>query len=886
MRISRAVFLSAACLFCLSRTAAQTTYFDEPNYLAAVAAGGWATVTEGFENDDPWGLVRTTIVYGTRIAPDAPSKGITWDGSGGGLHSITTSEGAANFGTWGFYSSPHGDILSGIHDGLTVSCPETMYAFGIWIRGTFGANVILIVDGDEANPIDLGSICTYDQFGEEIGCIDRNLGNTDFVGFTDTDGFNTVEIRETEANGDEAQYLWFDNATIGFVTTPSARVPGVRWSNAAGGTYDAGGNWTGGAAPDPNNNAIFRIAGGSYGVTLTGDESARQMVVGNNAVALDLGGHTLYLTQTNILRDSLIVAERGGDNGQLTLSNGSVTPANVVVARRTGVTGNLDVGGGATLDVGYSVRIGAGGTGALNVGSGGSLDTLLAYVGQFGGSGALNVDGATATYHSASVTVVGDSGAGSLSATNGAQLTPASLDVGAFADGTVSLDGAGTSLTASTLSVGSGDQVGSFYSSGAVYHNGNLTVSNGAAAHSTTAYVGETRTGVGVITVTDPNSSWTNPGSNTFIGYEGDGTLNVLNGGTVTTGSTFIGRFGIHNVLRGTANVDGAGSTWNAAILYVGFANNGSCFGGTFSSEGRLNITGGGLVNVTQLRVAERTFSAGFIDVSDAGSTLSAQGIILGNLGTRCGSVADLRVGPGGAVTASGDITVYHGALDLAGGAIAATDINLYAGPTVDPNDPNSGDAPGVLSGAGAVTGNVTCYGGVIRPNYTLGALTVTGDYADHDVDANTIQPTATLAINIGPGGHDAVSVSGAITLNGKLRILAEPNFAPAAGSTFEILSGASVSGSFSVVAGSVLKPNLRLEPRYTATTVYLEVVSDVVIGDIDGDGDVDLADLAGLLSAFGSCVGDSGFVAAADIDGNGCIDLADLAGLLANFGA
>ena len=44
--------------------------------------------------------------------------------------------------------------------------------------------------------------------------------------------------------------------------------------------------------------------------------------------------------------------------------------------------------------------------------------------------------------------------------------------------------------------------------------------------------------------------------------------------------------------------------------------------------------------------------------------------------------------------------------------------------------------------------------------------------------------------------------------------------------------------------------------------------------------------DLAGLLSAFGSCVGDSGFVAAADIDGNGCIDLADLAGLLANFGA
>lgn len=55
--------------------------------------------------------------------------------------------------------------------------------------------------------------------------------------------------------------------------------------------------------------------------------------------------------------------------------------------------------------------------------------------------------------------------------------------------------------------------------------------------------------------------------------------------------------------------------------------------------------------------------------------------------------------------------------------------------------------------------------------------------------------------------------------------------------------------------------------------------------GDIDGDGDVDLADLAAFLSSFGLCTGDAGYIAAADIDSSGCVDLADLTILLSNFG-
>jgi len=58
-----------------------------------------------------------------------------------------------------------------------------------------------------------------------------------------------------------------------------------------------------------------------------------------------------------------------------------------------------------------------------------------------------------------------------------------------------------------------------------------------------------------------------------------------------------------------------------------------------------------------------------------------------------------------------------------------------------------------------------------------------------------------------------------------------------------------------------------------------------VVTGDVDGDADVDLGDLALLLSAYGTCEGDPDYNAAADFDDDGCITLSDLALLLSNYG-
>ena len=56
--------------------------------------------------------------------------------------------------------------------------------------------------------------------------------------------------------------------------------------------------------------------------------------------------------------------------------------------------------------------------------------------------------------------------------------------------------------------------------------------------------------------------------------------------------------------------------------------------------------------------------------------------------------------------------------------------------------------------------------------------------------------------------------------------------------------------------------------------------------GDLNGDGYVDIQDLAALLAVYATCEGDPAFDPAADLDHSGCIGLADLAALLANYGS
>jgi hypothetical protein len=63
-------------------------------------------------------------------------------------------------------------------------------------------------------------------------------------------------------------------------------------------------------------------------------------------------------------------------------------------------------------------------------------------------------------------------------------------------------------------------------------------------------------------------------------------------------------------------------------------------------------------------------------------------------------------------------------------------------------------------------------------------------------------------------------------------------------------------------------------------------VTVGALVGDVDGDGDVDLGDLAELLAAYRHCAGEPEFNPAADFDQSGCVDLSDLSALLASYGS
>lgn len=76
--------------------------------------------------------------------------------------------------------------------------------------------------------------------------------------------------------------------------------------------------------------------------------------------------------------------------------------------------------------------------------------------------------------------------------------------------------------------------------------------------------------------------------------------------------------------------------------------------------------------------------------------------------------------------------------------------------------------------------------------------------------------------------------------------------------------------------------------PGATGAAITIEFALDVriLLGDIDGNCLVDLADLSAQLEAFGTCAGDAGFNPAVDLDNDGCIGVADLSILLTDYGA
>jgi T5SS/PEP-CTERM-associated repeat protein len=649
------------------------------------------------------------------------------------------------------------------------------------------------------------------------------------------------------------------------------------WTGSGDGTsFDFGLNWSGGLVPGPLDLATFDVIGGS--VTSGADRTTMQLGINSTAVTLDLGATTYTVA------GGMWVGERIGDVASLTLAGGTLSVQDTLfvddafVGLDPGTSGRLTVSSGAAFTTPGSLVIGDGGAGVLDLQAGGTMTTNLCFIADDpASSGQATVDGATASWTLADALIVGNFGNGTLSVVNGASISAASVIVGDDAEGTgdatvngasinstisvtVGNEGIGTlgvigggSLTAPSafvgdelLSNGTLEIVGPGASWTAAVEarigndgTGGLSVLGGASGSSGNAVIGAGLGSDGDFTVSGPGSTWTNTGQ-LSLGNMGTGSVGIFNGGSASCGG--LAFFGDDPGSDGSLLVSGTGTSWSCAS---------EAFIGNFGS-GSMTVTNGATVSTTRVKIGDEIGATGGVIVNNPGSTWTdTVEIFVGNFGTGTltvwSSTQSLTVGDLG----SGSLTISAGgAVDAASVAIG---LGLGSSGTVNVNGAGS-----TLS----TTGNVQV-GGAGQGSLSVaeGQVTAGGSY--------TQNPAASLSVVLGPQSGTCISAAGTASVAGSLTVSLAAGFTPPPGSSYEIITASSVSGTFAAVTMPA-----GISVVYEADRVLVQVEGTPMIpGDINGDGVVDVDDLTAVILAWGVCPAPC----AADIDGNGVVDVDDL---------
>lgn len=383
------------------------------------------------------------------------------------------------------------------------------------------------------------------------------------------------------------------------------------------------------------------------------------------------------------------------------------------------------------------------------------------------------MSGAGAQWTSGPGLSVGNFGKGTLSITNGGHVsstTNSYIAVGVGSTGAATVSGVGSRWDTPTgfLRVG---QSG----------NGTLNIADGGVVSSLQGFVGYDGTATGTVTVDGTGSRWTNSAELT-VGYIGRGTLNIINGGVVTD---TIGAIGSNGGSTGTVMVDGAGSTWtNSSTLTVGNSGNGT-----------LTISNNGTVSAVSAKVAVNSGSQGVINI---GAAAAAPAAAPGTL-TLTGAAPALTLGATGALV----FNHTNGSYQFAPGITGAGKVNVYSGTTIlTANSTYTGGttiAAGTLQlgnggTTGAIVGNVTDNGTLAfnRSNTMTFAGAISGTGVVNQIGTGTTILTST-----------SNSYSGATNVNtGVLQAGTTNTFSPNSAVTVASAGTLDLNGFNQTVAG------------------------------------------------------------------------------------
>jgi T5SS/PEP-CTERM-associated repeat protein len=624
----------------------------------------------------------------------------------------------------------------------------------------------------------------------------------------------------------------------------------VEWNNPAGGTFSDGANWQGGKAPGPDDTPFF--GSDSPAIQFDSDVTTNGLTVRNSDVHLDLEGH--YFTAT--FGDDpnwVVIGEYPVDDGSLTVTNGTLEADRIGLGVRSGTHGNLEVGKNGVVISEVYIHVGSQGSGKMTVVEGGKVSAPDAQV-NVGASAASAIgeltvsgpesrldpravvvdrgnvtleDGASATSvilylapptlsanQTASAVITGsqttwDIGVKLLVASNtnatldisaGAKVTTQQLDIANDygysnpGNGAVTVQGTGTTLTSDYNNIG-------------WTGDGTLSISDGGEFKSRSTSLGVDASAVGKIFVSQANSKWTNT-AEIKVGEAGLGELSISQGAQVIGGNVaaLASQIGLFQDGNGFVTVSDAGSVWQlSSPIFVGVLGDGS-----------LNIENGGAVSNTTSAIARFEGSTGHALVTGAGSTwTTSKNMGIGGDFAFAGGEGSLEISAGGLAKITGTTTVWEtGSVHLDAGTLQATTVNLSGGS---------------LGGIGTVIGNLN-NSGEVSPGNSPGTLKVQGNFSQ-SIDG-------LLKLEIGSTAADLLQVTGNAALGGTLHLSLLGGFTPSYGTTFDLLTASKLSGAFDTLELPDLGPGRSWQFNYGADRFTVTAVpepSTIVLGVIGG---------------------------------------------------
>jgi T5SS/PEP-CTERM-associated repeat protein len=542
----------------------------------------------------------------------------------------------------------------------------------------------------------------------------------------------------------------------------------------------------------------------------------------------------------------------------------------VIVAAQNGSLGEISIDGtGSLMIASGGANIGQRGQALVSITDGGRILTALTIIGDEPLSdGRLVVSNPFSLYRAVSNVTVGDAGRGMMQVLGGARVENTIATIGMLPGSSGIVEVAGASSfwqNAGPLTVG---DVG----------NGSLVVSDGGrvAIGSSPLAIGRQGGSTGKLEVRGPDSLLS--AAVTQVGFSGDGTLRILNGGRVTSASANLGD---NPPARANVLVEGAGSTWEVASqLFI-----------SDPGEAQLTISDGGLV-----RTSGPTFVAPLGRLTLAGGRLEAgaSGLQNGGIVEGAGIIESAQVinVPGGRIqTGAGDqlqftgavnnasainllggemqfnlpvtnsagvaaITARGGVLRFNGGMTNNGSVAVSFGTTDifgDVNNSSSGQI--VISGGSQATFyddvvnngaiNVSGSGSIKSTAVFFGAVTGTGSFpgmgtvflegdlrpgaspaevdfgGDLSLGANAHTVMEVGGAQVG-SGHDQLDVAGVLAVNGALSVELIDGFAPQYGDAFDLFDFDRLIGQFDSIQLPALAADLawRTDELYTSGTV------------------------------------------------------------------